>query len=62
MFLGPRSQGQKVVWGFIILLDLYYDSSESEILLVKIRARVCRPLTPKSSICFRIHDLTGFIL
>ena len=38
--LGPRPQGQKIFWGFIILLDSSHNSWENEALFVKIGARV----------------------
>ena len=40
MFLGPRSQSQRIFWDNIILLDSCYDSGENEILSVKVRTRV----------------------
>ena len=39
-FLGPKPQGHKIFWKFIILLDLYNDSWKNEVLFVKIGARV----------------------
>ena len=39
-FIGPRLQEVKFFWNFMILLDIYYDSGENEVLLVKIGAKV----------------------
>ena len=39
-FLGPRFQGKYIFWDFIILLDWSHDSWKSEVLFVKIGARV----------------------
>ena len=39
-FLGPRPQGQEIFWDFIILLNSFHDSSENEVLFVKMATRV----------------------